>query len=54
MGLPDPTDRQMDILVVDKLQKKTVVIDVAISSDNNIMKKENKEFEKIHKAEGGS
>ena len=32
--------------VVDKLQKKAVVTDVAISSDGNIKKKENKKLEK--------
>ena len=37
---------QLDIMVADKLQKKAVVTDVAISSDGNIKKKENKKLEK--------
>ena len=36
---------QLDIMVADKLQKKAVVVDVAISSDSNIKKKEHEKFE---------
>lgn len=37
---------QPDIVVVDKQQKKAVVIGVAIPSDTNIRKKEDKKLEK--------
>jgi len=45
------TDKQVmanqpDIVVVNKLQKKAVVIDIAIPIDSNINKKENKKLEK--------
>ena len=36
---------QSDTVVVDKLQKKAVVIDVAVPSDSNIKKKEDKKLE---------
>lgn len=37
---------QPDIVVVDKLQGKAVVVDIAIPSDGNIRKKEHEKLEK--------
>lgn len=37
---------QLDIVVVDKLQKTTVVIDVVIPANSNIKKKKYKKIEK--------
>ena len=37
---------QPDIMLIDKQQKKAVVIDVAIPSDNHIRKKEHEKLEK--------
>ncbi len=37
---------QPDIVLIDKQQKKAVVIDVAIPSDSNIRKKEHEKLEK--------
>jgi len=45
---------QLDIVVVDKLRKKAVTIDVAIPSGSNIKKKEYKKVGKKQRAEGGS
>uniref|UniRef100_A0A1X7UR25 Uncharacterized protein n=1 Tax=Amphimedon queenslandica TaxID=400682 RepID=A0A1X7UR25_AMPQE len=38
--------RKPDIVVIDKIEKKCLIIDVAIPGDNRIMKKEEEKVEK--------
>uniref|UniRef100_A0A096M1X3 Uncharacterized protein n=1 Tax=Poecilia formosa TaxID=48698 RepID=A0A096M1X3_POEFO len=45
-GLIKVMANQPDIVVVDKEQRKAVVVDVAIPSDHNIRKKEHEKLEK--------
>ena len=40
---------QPDKVVVDKEQRKVVMVDIAIASDCNIFKKENEKLEKYQK-----